>query len=114
MYPAGDQTSYGTGNVWIGYVYQGSNFDTYKGYANEGSASSSNFDESFGGSGTNYSTNGCSIFTDVFSVRYKLTQTLTDGDYTFTVGGDDGFRLSIDGGSTWIYQSVGSPGLRYD
>jgi len=100
--PLGNQTTYGTGNIWIGYVYQGSNFDTYKGYVNEGSAASSNFDESFGGSGTNYSTNGCFIYTDVFSVRYKLTQTVVDGDYTITVGGDDGFRLSVDGGSTWI------------
>jgi hypothetical protein len=99
--PSGDQTTYGTGNVWIGYVYGGSSFNQYKGYVNEGSAASPSFDESFGGSSVNYATNGCSIVTDTFSVRYKLTNTFADGDYIFTVGGDDGFRLSLDGGATW-------------
>ena len=100
--PLGDQTSYGSGNTWIGYVYQGQNFDTYIGYVNEGSASSSNFDESFGGSNVTYNTNGCSITTQNFSVRYKLIQNFASGNYLFTVGGDDGFRLSLDGGATWV------------
>src|SRR5882757_4026072 len=100
--PQGNQTSYGTGTTWIGYVYQGRNFDTYKGYVNEGSVSSSNFDESFGGAYVNYSTNGCSIYTEGFSVRYKLTQNFASGNYLFTVGGDDGYRLSLDGGATWV------------
>ncbi len=97
----GNQTNYGTGNVWIGYVYQGKAFNTYKGYVNEGTAGNSNFDESFGGSQVNYSTNGCSVYTDTFSVRYKLTQNFASGNYLFTVGGDDGYRLSLDGGATW-------------
>ncbi|HLZ89668.1 MAG TPA: T9SS type A sorting domain-containing protein, partial [Puia sp.] len=96
----GNQTTYGTNNVWIGYVYTGMNFNNYQGYVNEGSASSPNFDESFGGNQVNYPTNGCSVYTDGFSVRYKLTQALS-GNYTITVGGDDGYRLSLDGGSTW-------------
>ena len=100
--PQGDGTTYGTGNVWIGYVYQGVNFDTYKGYVNEGTAASPNFDQSFGGDQVNYNTNGCTTYTDLFSVRYKLTQTFTDSNYIITVGGDDGYRLSLDGGSTWI------------
>jgi hypothetical protein len=99
--PLGDQASYGTGTTWIGYVYQGKNFDTYTGYVNEGSASSSNFDESFGGPYVTYNTNGCSVYTEGFSVRYKLTQNFASGNYLFTVGGDDGFRLSLDGGATW-------------
>jgi len=99
--PLGDKTTYGTGNTWIGYVYQGSNFNTYKGYVNEGSSASPNFDESFGGDQVNYNTNGCTTYTDTFSVRYKLTQNFVDGDYVFTLGADDGFRLSLDGGSTW-------------
>jgi len=99
--PQGNQTSYGTGNVWIGYVYQGVTFNTYKGYVNEGAASSPNFDESFGGNQVNYNTNGCTAYTDTFSVRYKLTQTFAAGNYQFTVGGDDGYRLSFDGGATW-------------
>ncbi len=96
----GDQTTYGANNVWIGYVYEGSNFNYYHGYVNEGSTSSPNFDESFGGAQVNYATNGCSVYTDTFSVRYKLTQALS-GNYTITVGGDDGYRLSLDGGATW-------------
>jgi len=96
----GNQTTYGTNNVWIGYAYTGTNFNNYQGYVNEGSSSSPNFDESFGGDQVNYPTNGCSVYTDGFSMRYKLTQSLT-GNYTITVGGDDGYRLSLDGGSTW-------------
>jgi hypothetical protein len=99
--PAGDQTTYGTNNVWIGYVYGGIAFNTYQGYVNEGSSASPSFDESFGGASVNYATNGCSILTDTFSIRYKLTRTFADGDYVFTVGGDDGYRLSLDGGATW-------------
>jgi hypothetical protein len=99
--PAGDKNTYGTGNVWIGYVYGGIAFNTYKGFVNEGAAASPSFDESFGGASVNYTTNGCSILTDTFSVRYKLTSTFADGDYVFTVGGDDGYRFSLDGGATW-------------
>jgi len=101
--PAGAApTTYGTNNVWIGYVYGGVNFNRYKGTVTEGVSSSPNFDESFGGAQVNYSTTGCTVLTDTFSVRYKLTQNFVNGDYTFTVGGDDGFRLSLDGGSTWV------------
>ncbi len=96
----GDQTTYGTNNTWIGYAYTGQNFNNYQGYVTEGNSFSPNFDESFGGDQVNYPTNGCSVYTDGLSMRYKLTQTLT-GNYTITVGGDDGYRLSLDGGSTW-------------
>lgn len=99
--PLGNQTTYGSNNTWIGYVYQGMNFNTYKGYVNEGSPASPNFDESFGGQQVNYNTNGCPAYTDTFSVRYKLTQTFANGNYLITVGGDDGYRLSLDGGTTW-------------
>lgn len=100
--PQGNETSYGANNVWTGYVYNNSNLTTYKGYVNEGTSSSPNFDESFGGSNTYYATNGCSAQTETFSVRYKLTKTFTSGSYTITVGGDDGYRLSLNGGSTWV------------
>ena len=103
--PQGDQTTYGTNNTWIGYVYQEMAFNIYKGYVNEGVPGNSNFDESFGGSQVNYNTNGCSVYTDTFSVRYKLTQTFASGNYQFIVGGDDGFRFSLDGGATWAINS---------
>ncbi|HTL10575.1 MAG TPA: T9SS type A sorting domain-containing protein [Chitinophagaceae bacterium] len=99
--PQGNPAVYGTGNTWIAYLYQGKNFNTYKGYVNEGN-SSALFDESFGGAQTHFATNGCSVYTDTFSVRFRLTKTFTAANYTITVGGDDGYRLSLDGGATWV------------
>ncbi len=92
---------YGTNNVWIGYVYDNSNLTNYRGYVTEGNSSSPNFDQSFGGDDVSYATNGCPVQTSTFSVRYRLTKSFTSGNYQFVVGGDDGFRLSFDGGSTW-------------
>ncbi|HTN07195.1 PA14 domain-containing protein [Agriterribacter sp.] len=99
--PVGDQTTYGTGNIWIGYTYNSMNFTDYRSYVNEGTAASPNFDRNFGGSNVNYPTTGCFVQTETFSMRYKLTKTFTSGNYIFTVGGDDGYRLSLDGGATW-------------
>jgi hypothetical protein len=100
--PQGNETSYGSNNTWIGYVYDNLNFTNYKGYVNEGTTGNPNFDESFGGDNVMYATNGCPVQTETFSVRYKLTKTFTNASYDFTVGGDDGFRLSLDGGTTWV------------
>jgi hypothetical protein len=100
--PQGDQLTYGTNNTWIGYVYQGMNFNTYKGYVTEGSPASPNFDESFGGDQVNYATNGCPVYTDTFSVVYKLTQSFAYGDYLITVGASDGYKLSINGGASRV------------
>lgn len=100
--PQGDEVSYGTNNIWIGYAYDNINLTSYSGYVNEGAAGSPSFDENFGGDNVMYATNGCSVSTSTFSMRYRLTKTFTSDNYTFTVGGDDGYRLSIDGGATWI------------
>lgn len=100
--PQGNQTTFGTNNVWRGYVYDNADFTSYKGYVTEGTASSPNFNEGFGGDNVTYATNGCSINTTTFSVRYKLRKNFTNANYEITVGGDDGYRLSIDGGSTWL------------
>lgn len=100
--PHGDQVSYGTNNKWLGYVYQGVNFNKYIGYTHEGTGANPNFDQNFGGNQANFNTNGCDVYTDTFSVRYKLTKTFTAGYYDITVGGDDGYRLSVDGGNTWV------------
>jgi hypothetical protein len=97
----GDTTVYGTNNVWIGYVFKGMNFQNgYQGYVTEGTVSSPNFNEGFGGSSANYSTNGCSVTMNQVSIRYRLQESLI-GNFTITVGGDDGYRLSLDGGVTW-------------
>jgi PA14 domain len=98
----GNQTTYGTNNVWIGYVYTGMAFNNYQGYVNEGTSSSPDFNEGFGGGGVTYNTNGCSITTDNFSVRYMLQSTLAAGTYVITVGGDDGYRFSMNGDASYI------------
>ncbi|MGF2412293.1 MAG: T9SS type A sorting domain-containing protein [Ferruginibacter sp.] len=108
--PQGDEISYGVNNVWIGYAYDNMNFTGYKSYVNEGTAGSPNFDESFGGDDVNYATNGCVVFTSTFSMRYKLTKNFTNGFYIFTAGGDDGYRLSLDGGTTWVINNWGDHG----
>jgi hypothetical protein len=98
----GDTTVYGTDNVWIGYVFKGMNFNNgYQGYVTEGTASSPNFNEGFGGSSATYATNGCSVTMNQVSIRYRLQESFV-GNFTITVGGDDGYRLSLDGGNTWI------------
>ena len=100
--PLGDQTTFGTNNVWLGYVYDNVNFTNYSGYVPQGNVGSPNFDQSFGGDDVNYVTNGCPVFTSTFSVRYKLRKTFAAGAYDFLVGADDGYRLSLDGGATWV------------
>ncbi|MET0464461.1 MAG: T9SS type A sorting domain-containing protein [Chitinophagaceae bacterium] len=100
--PQGTESVYGTNNVWIGYVYDNMDLTNYRGYVTEGTATNPSFDQSFGGGDVNYTTNGCPVFTSTFSVRYRLQKTFANGAYTFLVGGDDGYRLSIDGGATWI------------
>lgn len=119
------ENEYGNGN-WIGHAYswtdnnsQGSPYTTaarvgvqdffntanYLGYFT--SLAPINFDDTYttngmpGTQGTNYQvTNICSRKTN-FSIRYRRTN-FTAGTYTFTVNADDGIRLSVDGGATWI------------
>lgn len=93
----GDQVTYGTNDTWIGYVYDNDNFTNYYGYVTQGLS----FDQSFGGDDVTYAVNGCNIRTENFSIRYKLRKTFAATTYTVTIGGDDGYRLSIDGGATW-------------
>lgn len=100
--PTGDQTTFGTNNTWIGYVYDNLNLTTYRGYVNEGSTASPNFDQNFGGDNVTYNTTSCSVQTETFSVRYKLSKTFSNSTYTFVLGGDDGYRFSLDGGATWV------------
>ncbi|MET0635487.1 MAG: T9SS type A sorting domain-containing protein [Chitinophagaceae bacterium] len=100
--PLGDQTSFGSNNIWTGYVYSNADLTGYIGYVNEGTSASANFDQNFGGDNATYSTNGCATTTETFSVRYKLNQNFANGGYLFTVTGDDGYRLSLDGGATWV------------
>lgn len=98
----GDEITFGTNDTWIGYVYDNSDLTNYKGYILQGSPGNPAFDQSFGGLYVNFPTNGCPVYTESFSVRYKLRKTFAPGDYDFNITGDDGYRLSIDGGATWV------------
>lgn len=106
----GDQVTYGSGS-WIGYVYDGVNTystSNYQGYFTEAST----FNESFCGGACNFAINGCDIYTETFTVRFKMRITLPSAGYTFTIGGDDGVRLSIDGGSTYLLNDYSDHGYR--
>ena len=100
----GDQTTYGSGATpWIGYLYDGVNTYTsaaYTGYLTESAAN--NFDENFTCAACTINTNGCNLYTDTFTARFKSRQTIACGYYQFTIGADDGVRFSIDGGSTYL------------
>lgn len=102
--------SYGNGG-WIGHVYDhngvgnpvSSPFTTYKGTTVE----LENFDRNYG---TGKPT--CATSADNFAIRYRMNRTFAPGNYTFTISGDDGMRLSIDGGSTWILSDWVDHGYR--
>ncbi|OQP43105.1 hypothetical protein A4H97_13260 [Niastella yeongjuensis] len=108
---SGDQTSYGTNDTWIGYVYDNDDFTNYMGFINEGAPGLMNFDQHFGDvDEMTYPTSNCSIRTNSFSIRYKLRKNFPDDTYAFTISGDDGYRLSLDGGTTWIIGDWGGHG----
>jgi len=98
--PARDASGSGQ---WIGYVY--SNYTTtsttppvndaiYRGYVTEDAI----FDRDVASGSTfrGRETFLCNAPTERYFVRYKMTLNLPAGRYNFTVGGDDGYRLSID------------------
>lgn len=101
-----NENSFGE-DSWIGHVYDGENFNTYKGYYNE----EETFNETFGGSGINFSVTqlaggSTNVYTETFSVRYRM-QTSKIGCYSVNLTGDDGIRLSIDGVlvfNRWVLQ----------
>jgi len=98
--PTGDQVSYGAGS-WIGYVYDAAtagSFTTYRGIVTEATT----FNRSHTTIAAGATAPHCSMNQDLFTIRYKNTMNLPAGYYTFSVGGDDGVRFSIDGGATWL------------
>lgn len=103
----GDQTTYGT-NEWIGYAYEGLDGanppanafgGTYIGYITQPEI----FDYNPGG-GAITGDNICGGYSDNFAIRFKMKKTFAAGYYKFSVGGDDGYRLSLDGGATFPLQ----------
>lgn len=104
--PQGNPSTY-TNNFWTGYAYTytGTPAATnYIGYVEENETfDRDNGNNAISGRGINNGRNNlCSTPSDNFLVRYRMQKTFAAGTYTFTVGGDDGYRLSIDGGQTWI------------
>ena len=97
-----DPSVYGTNDVWRGYVYDNADFTYFKGTVTEGTLGNPFFDQGFGGNNVTYNTNCCPVYTETFSVRYRLQKTFINSSVTFLVGGDDGFRFSLDGGTTWV------------
>ncbi len=105
---AGDQVTYGAG-AWIGYVYDDSNdprpypgrvdFDTdkYRGFINQ----PFNFDLNID-AGAVSGPDLCTDYSDNYSIRFRMNADFVPGTYEITVGGDDGFRLSLDGGATFV------------
>ena len=105
--PSGDQTTYGT-NSWIGYVYSNHNtvsnpvtedvFATnYRGFITQNET----FDVTFP-SCVISDANVCGTYNVKYAIRFKMNKTFAPGYYNFAIGGDDGVRLSVDGGSTYI------------
>jgi hypothetical protein len=106
----GDKTTFGK-DKWIGYVYKhtsptvptSSSFAdaNYLGFVSRDMS----FDQNIGtGKLTTTDNPGlCTSTSDAgyFLIRYKMTTVLPAGSYTFTVGGDDGYRFSTDGGQTF-------------
>lgn len=84
---------------WRGYVYSYSGTPaatTYLGYVTENETFNRNVG---GGAVAGATTVLCQQPTDNFYTVYKMTKTFPAGTYTFTVGGDDGYRLKINGES---------------
>jgi len=104
----GDQTSYGD-NEWIGYVYsnivQGGPgiappnpfIGTYSGYITPGETFSVHLLENQPLAGPDL----CGDHYQNYSIKFKMHIDVAPGYYTFRVGGDDGYRLSLDGGATF-------------
>lgn len=102
-----DRNISGTGE-WIGYVYSNYtnnavtpavNDANYRGYITENVI----FDRNIGnGPFAGRETYLCNAPSERFFVRYKMTLNLNADIYNFTVGGDDGYRLYIDGVLTTI------------
>jgi len=89
---------------WIGHVYDGTNQNrafnqTFSNYIG-GYTEALSFDRNFGGNTNNFQlgTGTCapSVYTETFSVRYKMNST-SKGLYSLNIGSDDGTRLNVDG-----------------
>jgi hypothetical protein len=81
-------------NCWVGSVYDTKSLSSYVGFNTE----LEKFDRNWGSSG---SANTPANYSNM-SIKYKMTKSFSPGAYIFTFGSDDGSRLSIDGGASWL------------
>ncbi|MEO9145252.1 MAG: YDG domain-containing protein [Ginsengibacter sp.] len=93
-------------NVWIGHIYEGMGTGSYTGtfspYLGYYTLTDDQFEDGFGGSTNCYNvfSNGvvrANVYTEHFSVRYRLHETNRRGLWTADMGSDDGSRLAVDG-----------------
>ncbi|HEY8893996.1 MAG TPA: T9SS type A sorting domain-containing protein, partial [Niastella sp.] len=87
-------------------VYDNQDFTSFKGTMLEGTAANnSRIDQNFGGDDVTFYTNSCPVVSTTFSVRYRLRRAFNNENVTFLVGGDDGYRFSLNGGASWVVQN---------
>ncbi len=101
-----DQTISGN-DSWIGHVYDGTTFNIYYGTYTEPET----FLQVFGSNtfcfGINSNLDNRSIYTETFSVRFRMTTSLS-GCYLVNLRADDGIRLFVDGTKIfdrWVTQA---------
>jgi hypothetical protein len=103
---AGDQVTYGT-DSWIGYVYSPISTTsppadafttTYQGYVTQ----SEQFDQNYAANSFMSGTSLCNSFTINYAIKFKMTKSFAPDYYKVTTGADDGYRFSIDGGTSYV------------
>lgn len=86
---------------WIGHVYTNNNLTNYQGYIRRADTFIDWFNGSYASfTVTNLNGSNRSVYTETFSVRYKMHST-KKGCYKVNFYGDDGIRLWVDG--TWVF-----------
>ncbi len=89
------QNFFGSSNYQGHVVYNALNLDLF--FSQTGGVPGSTANGSSFNCGLNYTT--------IFSLRLRRTENFAPGFYQLSIQGDDGIRLSIDGGATWILDS---------
>lgn len=99
-------------NTWRGHIYNAGGAEptpfSNANYAGYYTIPTINFNETFGSSTAcipvySNGTVRASMYAEGFAVRYRMTYTNTAGCYLIKVTGDDGVRLSINGGTSYIF-----------
>ncbi len=108
----GNLQGYGTGN-WRVFDYATNNYNfnvaDYRGTFTTGTASATsasfgNLTNSQVATASNATGGQCGYTGSGQSIRALLTNSFTSGVYSVTIGNDDNYRISFDGGSNWPLQ----------